>query len=102
MTAKSTNFTEVLTLNLSDFLEAAERFNKQLQIYEDIKRVLNSPIQGLTKSELAKRVFPGDLSLLGVVCQVCSVPGHVAMDCSRFGEIRGNLRQHWLKKMKDI
>jgi hypothetical protein len=48
-----------------------------------------------------KRFHPGDLSILGVSCQLCKTLGHIALDCAQFEEIRGNLRQRWLKKMKD-
>ena len=61
-----------------------------------------TPLPGLSKIDRAKRVMPGDLSLLGIECALCKTLGHIALDCVQFEEIRGNLRQQWLKRMKDL
>ena len=74
--ARSTNFTEVLTLYLSEFLEVAERHPKQLDTFNAIRRELS-------KAE--------NLNLLGTECYICKGRGHIATDCPRFSEIKGNL-----------
>lgn len=41
------------------------------------------------------------MSLLGVECYICHKKGHISINCTNFDTIRGNLRQAWLKKMKE-
>jgi CRP-like cAMP-binding protein len=43
-TARSQNFTEVLTLMLDDFLDAAKKHPKQLEVYYEVQRTLNPAI----------------------------------------------------------
>ena len=100
LTAKSKNFTEALSLHLSDFLALASRHPNQQDLYDSLHATLLTPAPRLPNA-VPKRFHPGDLSILGVECQLCKTLGHIALDCAQFEEIRGNLRQRWLKKMKD-
>lgn len=50
LTAKAKNFTEALSLSLSDFLDLAEKHHQQMEIYENLKKMLNTPMPGLSKA----------------------------------------------------
>ena len=71
--ARSTNFTEVLTLFLSDFLEIAEKHPKQLDIFKATKKKLR-----------VKEGKVEELTLLGIECYVCKEVGHIATECPKF------------------
>ena len=84
--ARSKNFTEVLTLYLSDFYEAARDHPRQLELFHNIREVLTTT---------------GDLQLIGTQCYICKRTGHMATECSEFEKVRGNLREAWLKRMQE-
>ena len=42
-----------------------------------------------------------DLVILGIECYNCHTIGHVAVDCPKFGDIKGNIQKEFLKKIQD-
>jgi hypothetical protein len=42
-----------------------------------------------------------DLTILGIECYFCKEIGHLAIDCSIFNQEKGNMRELYLKKMKE-
>ena len=75
-TARSKNFTEVLTLTRPIFLETIDQFPEEVNTYFEIKRQI---------------MEENDLSSVGVVCYVCGVLGHMSIHCDNFEKIKGNL-----------
>jgi hypothetical protein len=74
--AKCKNFTEVMSLSLSDFMEGAEMWSNVKNEYINIKKQI---------------IETNDLSVLGVECYLCLLVGHYAKDCLKFSEIKGNM-----------
>ena len=70
-----------------DFLSAAQKDIRQLEIIEGIQKRLASKA--------------GDYTLLGIECHLCHEKGHISLDCKDYQEIKGNLGQQWLKKIQD-
>lgn len=75
VSARSKNFTDVITLFKHDFLQTTEEFPKALatflEIQDDIKR-------------------NRDYSRIGVQCYICEKLGHISIDCPQFGNVQGN------------
>jgi CRP-like cAMP-binding protein len=79
--AKSKNFTEVLTLDLSEFLDVAGRHQRMLEMFSAIRKQLE-----------VKEGKPEDLTLLGIECYICHLKGHLSLECPQYGVIKGNLQ----------
>lgn len=75
VSARSKNFTDVITLSLHDFIIKTEEFPKALTTYHEIKAEIQ-----------ASR----DFSRIGVTCYVCEQVGHISIDCKEFTRIQGN------------
>lgn len=41
-----------------------------------------------------------DLTILGLDCYICGEIGHLSVDCPKFENQRGNLRNHTFEKLK--
>lgn len=70
-----------------DFIIAAKKDQRQWDIVEGIRKTLGSK--------------NGDYTLLGIECHLCHEKGHISLDCKVYSEIKGNLGQEWLRKMKE-
>eukprot|EP00347_Sterkiella_histriomuscorum_P007191 403349915 len=86
-TARSKNMTEVLILDQNDFLQQALLYPNVYNTYIEMKSQVNNH---------------NDLSNLGVICYLCEQNGHVAIDCTMFNIIKGNLKKHAYDKIKKI
>lgn len=75
VSARSKNFTDVITLSKHDFLMTAEDFPKARDNFFEIQQHIST-----TK----------DFSKIGVKCYVCEEIGHISIDCPQFGTVEGN------------
>eukprot|EP00347_Sterkiella_histriomuscorum_P000699 403374844 len=79
VTVKSRDYTDVLTVNLIDFLNIANTFSEHaITIYHKI----NSSIDTWKK----------DFSTLKIKCYICSSSKHISIDCPQFkNKMKGNI-----------
>ena len=76
-TVKSRGFSETLMLPRDEFLQMLEFYPESKRIYEEKQRAIDDE---------------GRLDTIYVDCYLCGEGGHIALDCSWYSQISGNLR----------
>ena len=79
-TAKSRDFTHLLVLNHDMFAAKTEAFRKTMHRFYLIKNSINQN---------------NDYNELKIICYICGEMGHIAIDCTDFDKIKGNLKKFY-------
>ena len=87
-TVRSTDYTDCLTIKREDFLLIAYEFTEAINHFYSFHDFYNDGSKNYNK--------------LSIKCYICEKVGHIALDCTYFPQISGNLKRKKKKPKKDL